>query len=1190
MKRRNIISFTILVLTVITIILIASPNFEEKRSIAGFSQNSGMTLPATGVWNGFLDHMVVAEISNLDSTPADLDYTLKNSANEEIGSENIVIAANSTQHVILNKFPISDNYGTIILKSKDPSQTPNVNGFIVTYKLNGDNSVQYATSMPISNPMYGSSVGVYNSINPNPNQTNSVYNWLSVYNTSYSNFTAKVIVRDQLGNILPEAEINIRDLKPGGRLDSALGHPLGQVVGSYEILPEDPEAEYGAFLSRYSKVDENVFNFSMSIPASSGYTDSGLVPASTTGNAFNWGEIANFSGSKTPVSIEVFDRDGVVLLNEEIVLEPYSQKHIFLNSQLGPENVGYFRVKSIGESPGKIVVQSLYYGHADPSDSKITWAYNTLGTGGDYQNIASYPINTNLSAPNWLKLFNPNSETVQLEMQIFDQAGNKIEIGNSGKLTLTGSLDIPIHSLVGDDKVGMVQVRSVNSNLNFQGQIIRVYSNSNGARSATSSSGISYIAPFSAKGSQSSFYFPSYTTNEIPVLSPFPTPMYVKVNETVTGWIPVTPRNGLIGLYDLAGVPGLTLSFNGYFTFTPRTNQNKVGPTNFNIVAFNNYGQANRSYTINVLEGDNDPTNQAPYFDPPPPSLSWIVGKQYSNILQATDPDINEVRNLTFEFSGNSWGANIFPKVNQSANFTFTPPYEGSFPFTIKVRDPKGASNSTSFTITAKKEPSNEPPKIINIPNPIVAYANIRKDHNFQSNPSGASFSLVSKGGLAGLNVGANGQMTLVAGTHEIRPYPYTARLKATNSAGLSSEANFNIMVQAPSNNQPPVLNPLPIYNEVFLGDSKRFTVSASDPNGDRVSIGFVGSSYEATLTPLNDAKNSYTFSWRPKALGSQTFTIRASDGKGGTDDQSFQVNVINQPPTNKPPVVTNPGTITIRTGEEWNGQLYAYDPEGDRLETKIYMYPYNAVGFEAPINTGKMSWTPRLGQEGSYQVNFTVWDRINYAVGGRFTIIVQRYVAPPTYSIESIVWSQRTAVANLPFQVQWLAQKNTREPIPGDQLSFSTLTKPTFSTLTSGGLFQWTPSSADIGRKFEINANITDRNGKSTIGRQTLTVIGKNNPPEAIPNFPTHYATYVARILRIGSPFRDKDGDQLTCKLSLPNSAGIVLDERTCVISFIPFDSQAGRIFDVGIDAYDGTDSAHITLSIRVLPRTWWY
>ncbi|HMO18975.1 MAG TPA: hypothetical protein PKA63_13000 [Oligoflexia bacterium] len=466
--------FFVILLSLFLCLFLAYPNPDSEIS-GGSGDNAlqGVLLPALGTWNGFLGHVVVLECMNQKGVISNLSLRVKDYTDEIIGEEEFSIPGFGKKHIMLNRFDLENKYGTFELRKLASNDNPSISCNTLTYRYNALNEIEYVTSSSLNSVLRGKSYGVYNSINPDASASAPVYNWLTIYNPGDVPFSGKVYVKDHGGNEV--WVIGVDEIAPGIRQDFGLGHIWGQVVGTYEIVPDNPLMFYGAFLNRYSEVSSGRFNFSIHIPGSAGTKDTGMIGASSMGPAWNWAEIANVSSEEVKVSLEVFNRHGELIHERQIEIMPYSQHHEFMNAHIGESNVGFFRVKS----DKKVLVQSFYYGHGSEYSGQIAWAYNSRGGDGFYKS-ASLGVNTNLNAANWLKVFAADDNALSVTMSVFDESGNEVETTNGGILDVSGSTDIPLHEYVGDNFSGSVYLKVPGEGM-FRAELVRVLMTQHGS-------------------------------------------------------------------------------------------------------------------------------------------------------------------------------------------------------------------------------------------------------------------------------------------------------------------------------------------------------------------------------------------------------------------------------------------------------------------------------------------------------------------------------------------------------------------------------------------------------------------------------------------------------------------------------------------------------------------------------------
>ena len=179
----------------------------------------------------------------------------------------------------------------------------------------------------------------------------------------------------------------------------------------------------------------------------------------------------------------------------------------------------------------------------------------------------------------------------------------------------------------------------------------------------------------------------------------------------------------------------------------------------------------------------------------------------------------------------------------------------------------------------------------------------------------------------------------------------------------VDSETVRIIVLKVAPENSPPVLNPIG-NKTVDEGRLLSFDVSATDSDPGDVLI------YLATGLPEGAFFSGATFSWTPsyRQAGTHAVTFSATDGKDVVSEQ-IEISVNN---VNTPPIIQSVGGITANEGAIIEFRIEAFDPEGDTLVYSAQNLPQGAV-FD-PI-ARLFSWTPAIGQSGSYSVEFAASD-----------------------------------------------------------------------------------------------------------------------------------------------------------------------------------------------------------------------
>ena len=439
-----------------------------------------LTLPATGAYNGFNGHMNVVECTNFGTGNITIDLTMIRHNGAVVGSARRLIEPNGTTHIILND--IRDGSGVGITNDIGVyrlSEVSDLGGKLscltAFYRLRaGSASPEYAFAVPVRAPLTGSSFGLYNSFDPSGVTGVPTQNWLTVYNPNQSaSFNATVNIFAQDGNLARQIPVG---LAPGQRMDFALAHESGQLVGLYEIVPNNA-TPYESYLARYHTTDNVNFNFAFSQLTSKGSCNE-TVSASTMGNAINWLEVGNPNLRSVSMTLVVRNRQGNVTHQEQRSVPPRSQTNFYVNPHIDPPgtgNVGSVEVSCDSSTP--LLIQSAFYGRPATTSFTVSWAYVSQALGSP----AALPgerlagsVNTNLGAANWGKLSSGANASTSTVVSTFDLTGKVVGASNQGIASL-GTLDYGVHSALGWNQVGTFSVDTLSDTSSLRGELLRVF-------------------------------------------------------------------------------------------------------------------------------------------------------------------------------------------------------------------------------------------------------------------------------------------------------------------------------------------------------------------------------------------------------------------------------------------------------------------------------------------------------------------------------------------------------------------------------------------------------------------------------------------------------------------------------------------------------------------------------------------
>jgi hypothetical protein len=441
--------------------------------------------PATGLYNGYLDQINILECENSGTLKVNPILKVYSQEGSILSTISMDISAKGSQHIILNDLTrIKDTYGTykIELPTGQMLHGDRISCRTVFYRgapQGSEKAYDFAYSLPVRNPDSGVTAGVYNSYNPVA-LADPTYNWLSIVNLDSIALNADIELYDLPGQKIKTIPVN--NLAANSRIDIALGHDVGQITGTYRIVPKNRSLKYQSFLMRYG-ISGNKMDFAFPLRSTAGSCSGSLVQLSTMGSPYttNWLEVVNLNASRIPVKIVIRDRNGVELQTKNETLQPFSQYHLYANAIIDPQgtgNVGSAQV--ICQDPtDRILTESLYYGKSSPA--KVEWAYASqdIGSTGVPEGSQLFaPINTFLDMKNWLKLAN-TSKKAQTSYKLFNQSGTEVSSGDQ-EVNTFGTADLGLHAQVAKDMVGSVTTSSKTGGSVFSGELLRIIPKRNG--------------------------------------------------------------------------------------------------------------------------------------------------------------------------------------------------------------------------------------------------------------------------------------------------------------------------------------------------------------------------------------------------------------------------------------------------------------------------------------------------------------------------------------------------------------------------------------------------------------------------------------------------------------------------------------------------------------------------------------
>ncbi|MEP3478997.1 MAG: putative Ig domain-containing protein [Fuerstiella sp.] len=439
------------------------------------------------------------------------------------------------------------------------------------------------------------------------------------------------------------------------------------------------------------------------------------------------------------------------------------------------------------------------------------------------------------------------------------------------------------------------------------------------------------------------------------------------------------------------------------------------------------------------------------------------AGVELQLTVSATDSNAGD----TLSYSILTNGLPGTPTINsQSGSFNWTPPSAGEFVVTVQASDGE-LTDTEVFTVTVTE------PAEVNVAPELQGIADQTLDQGdelrFTVVATDANVNDVLTYTLDSTNLPGNIQLDSGTGLFTWNPPVsdgpgFFVVVRVTDADGLFDTESFVVSVDAASSqNQAPVLDSVPAQDGT-TGQQLTFTASATDPDNDVLDF-FLDPS-----APAGAQINSSTgiFTWTPtnSDLGPVSFPIFVTDGTVSVSTDVF-VSVEGGQAGNTPPSFGPQDDLSVAANSTLTQAITATDSDpGDVL---TYTLLTENLPGNPTINpdTGVLTWTPPASAANTtFQLEIQATD---LAGASDVTSVTVRVLpsngggdggggqnnAPVVQPI-----GNQTATVGTPLTFMVDATDED-----GDVLDyFLDPTGPFTATLSTQGLFTWTPSTADIG------------------------------------------------------------------------------------------------------------------------------
>lgn len=431
-----------------------------------------------------------------------------------------------------------------------------------------------------------------------------------------------------------------------------------------------------------------------------------------------------------------------------------------------------------------------------------------------------------------------------------------------------------------------------------------------------------------------------------------------------------------------------------------------------------------------------------------------------------------------------------------NGNIVFTPAtnYVGPASFSYTISDGKGGISTATVCLTLKS--TNAIPDAVNDNIVVNAPGKVTIDSaTLLSNDSDANGDKLT---IISVQAATHGTVALVNGKVEFVPtagYSGPATFTYTVSDGKGGVDTATVNLTIPKANTGP-----DAVNDIISGDEdialvisvSSLLVNDYDADGDALTITSVQGAVNGTVSLVS---GQIVFTPASNYNGPASFTYTVTDGKGGTDTATVNLNIN---PVNDAPVAVDDGVFTV----EKNGSITLtpamglnndYDVDGDAF---FVISKQDAVNGTVTHVNGNAVFTPTPGYTGPASFTYTISD----GKGGISTATVHINVvgpanlAPDAVNDTGFVTNQNTAITISPATL--LANDSDAD---GDALQGVSLQDAVNGTVAYvNGNVIFTPTTGYTGQA-SFTYTITDGQGGFDTATVTINVVATNDAPDAV-------------------------------------------------------------------------------------------
>ncbi len=411
--------------------------------------------------------------------------------------------------------------------------------------------------------------------------------------------------------------------------------------------------------------------------------------------------------------------------------------------------------------------------------------------------------------------------------------------------------------------------------------------------------------------------------------------------------------------------------------------------------------------------------------------------------------------------------------------------------------------------------------------------------------------------GPAGSTIGAASGAFSWTPTEAQGPGVFTFTVRVTDNGSPALSADQPVSVTVREVNQAPLLAPIGARNAT---EAVLLTFAASSSDGDLPANSL---SYSLPSAPLGASISSGgVFSWTPaQGQANASVTVRVTDNGSPVlfAEETFAVTVTaaNHAPTLAP--------IAAQTVDELQTLSFvANGNDPDAGNTVTYSLVSGPAGSAIGAASGAFSWTPTEAQgPGVFTFTVRVTDNGSPALSADQPVSVTVREVNQAPLLAAIGDRNATEGIQLTF-----ATSSSDGDLPANTLTYSLPGAPLGASISSGGVFSWTPA---LGQgNANVTVRVTDSGSPALFAEETfaVTVAAGNHPPTLSP-LANQTVDELSSLGFVATGSDPDAGNILTYSL-VGGPVGSAIDPATGAFSWTPTEAQGPGVFNFAVRVTD--------------------